>query len=398
MPGPDPGVSADWAIAESAVPGAYHLHATAQSESLRIVDGKVAMDHGRQSAESVRGDWRLEAIADGAPYVRILDAADPSRALLVRRDELGSTGALELALEVVEADDAAAMWRIDEECVADARSIHLRYVAPRGIALFYNEVEPVDAPPGTYFCTSGFGSDSGGPGPSGYGGVQRLMDGSWMVIFSVWHRMADEATPVADALATAVAVGEDAYGTAFSGEGSGSSIRMPIDLTVGAEEPIRFVVTAESLADDTVLSAYVLRGGGSWISLGAILRARTGGRLMSGLYGFVEDFARTGNLPGVPPTERSPYQARSAQFSNPWVGTAPPDQGLHAITQATVGAYSPHPLENLTAELQDRRSPFGMLVATGGRPAEQPPALGSTLADASAEMRIPPNLDGVPWR
>lgn len=396
-PGPNLLESADWAIQEAATGGIYHILSSIEpSRSLRAERGTLVLD-GAKSPDGGNGGWLLQTVGDDTSYQYILDAADPSRGLLVD-DSAGSLAPdLAVVLGEVNRNDPAVMWRNDEECVPDARSIHLRYPVERDASLFYNEIYPSQSPPGTYFCTSGFGTDSRSPGPCGYAGIQQRLDGSQIVIFSVWHRMANEQTPVAGALATTVAMHPDAHGTAFSGEGSGSSIRLPLSWRVGSDEPVRFVVTAEPLSDDTVLSAYVARGEEPWIILGSVLRAGTGGRRMRGLYGFIEDFARTGNVAGVASPTRSPYRLRSGVFANPWVSAPPSTALLEPLPEARVTVYSPHLLENLSAQPAASAESFGVFLATGTSRLARPNPVGIAIVDPAPEKRSQPDLAGVPY-
>jgi hypothetical protein len=207
--------------------------------------------------------------------------------------------------------------------------------------------------------------------------------------------MADEVIPLADSLATVVGHHPEAHATEFSGEGVGSSIRLPFPFDLEASHPVRLAITAESLGADTLLSAYVASGSGAWISVGTIVRANTGGALLAVGYSFVEDFTRSGDLQGVPAGHRSPYQLRAAVFANPWVrssrrGTRQP------ITRAKVTAYSPHPAENLLGSRLADRTDFGVLLANGTPLADAPSPVGSTLVDPTPELRPVPRLAGVP--
>ena len=396
IPGSDLSVSADWEIGAATPPTCQIVSATDASRSLQIRSGTLLLDVVGSVATG-QGIWRLEPVGDETRYHYIVDAADSSRGLIVVGDRGRALDDLAVTVGPIHRGDRRAMWLFGEQGVADARSIHLRYEAPPGLALLYNEIDPLEAPPGTFFCMAGFGVDARGLDPGGYAGVQELFDGTRIAIFSVWHRLIDDERPVADARATAVAVNADAYETPFSGEGSGTSIRLPFDWWSVGDAPIRLVVTAEPLADDTVLTAYIARGRESWISLGAILRAGTGGRLMSGPYGFVEDFARTGNADAIAAAERSPYRLRAARFANPWCGVGPVATILEPVTRATVTAYSPHPLENLAAELSPSPAGFGVLLSTGTPAADQPPPIGATFADPAPHERGRPQLDGVPY-
>ena len=396
IPGSDLSVSTDWEIRAAIAPTCHIVSATDVSQSLQVRSGTLVLDSDG-SIETGHGFWRLEPVGNGTSCQYIVDAADSSRGLIVVGEGGRALDDLAVTVGSIRRDDRRAMWFFDEQAVADVRSVHLRYEAPSGLALLYNEIHPLAAPPGTFFCMAGFGIDARGLDPGGYAGVQELVDGTRIAIFSVWHRLIDDERPVADARATAVAVNAGAYETPFSGEGSGTSIRLPFDWWAADDQPIRLVVTAEPLADDTVLTAYIARGRESWISLGAILRAGTGGRLMSRPYGFIEDFARTGNTEGIAVAERSPYRLRAAQFANPWFGVGPVATGLEPLTRATVTAYSPHPLENLAAEPSPSPAGFGILLSTGTPAADQRPPIGAAFADPAPHKRIRPHLDGVPY-
>ena len=389
-PGADLAHSADWFLEEANVRGTFHLLSGAnRRHSLTSYNGNVALD---ESALPEAGCWVLRPVGDTTSYIVVASAEDPNRALAVATPQ-APTG--EYGLTLRPAGDRSSMWLLGPDCVADARSIHLRYQAADGIAMLYNEVYPAHDPPGTFLCTSGFGANAQNPAPSGYAGIQRLTDGSRLAIFSVWHRMADEERPVAGALATVVAAHHGAIATAFSGEGSGSSVRLPLNRPADASGPIRLCITAEPLGVDTVLTAYIASGADAWVSLGAIVRSDTGGVTMSHPYAFIEDFARTGNANGVDPAARSPYRLRSARFANPWIAGA--SKQLMPITRARVTAYSPHPLENLAAAT-DSDGGFGIRIATGAAQAASEPPIGASFTDSMPNERRIPNLSGVPYR
>ena len=390
-PGPDLAKSADWYLEEARVDGTFELFTAAdQRQSLTIVDGTLALREGSPTAED-SGSWALHPSGDSTGYQFVVSANDPSLALAVADAEPSGAG---LALVLSPARDRGSMWLLQNECVADARSVHLRYQAPNGVLLFYNEVYPEQVPPGTFFCTSGFGANAASSDPSGYAGIQRRIDGSRQAIFSVWHRMADGERPVDGALATVVAAHPNAYVTAFSGEGSGSSVRIPLDWRDADDHRVRVCLVAEPLGSDTVLTSYMALGEKQWVSLGAIVRAETSGALMNRPYAFIEDFARTGNAEGVAAANRSPYRLRSARFVNPWfVGVS---KRLQPVTQASVTAYSPHLLENLTAEAASVGG-FGMRMTTGARSAPSEPPIGASFEDSAPAKRSQPELSGVPY-
>ena len=396
IPGPDLLKSTDWIVREIGSSKTFQLLSSAHSgRELQAESGALLFANVAPSPE--RGHWRITPVGDGTSFQRFVLADDPGRGLSVVEDRKDVSDDLRLALGPIRQNDRSGMWLLQEKCVADARSIHLRYGTPPDLALFYNEVYPLETPPGTYFCAAGFGVDSRGPHPGGYAGIQERTDGSRLVIFSVWHRLIDGEQPIPGARATAVAVHPRAHETPFSGEGSGTSIRLPLNWQIDADQPIRFVLTAEGLGDDTVLSAYVALGPDSWISIGNIVRGGTGGRLMSHPYAFIEDFARTGNTAGVPSAQRSPYRVHSAKFANPWLAQRSTGPNLEPITRAEFTAYGPHPLENLMAEQSPESGDFGLLLATGTPLARQDPPIGHSYRDRSSRHRTLPNLSGVPF-
>lgn len=373
-PGPDL-ANSNWQLAGAESGRTDIVSTAAPFECLRSDGEKVVLD----DAESV-GAWRIEPVED--EYQLILSSEWPSLALTV------DTAA---GLVLTSARGRAAMWLFQDECVADARSVHLRYETPTGTALFYNEVTVDRAPLGTFFCTSGFGANSRAAAPSGYGGIQLRPNGAKVAIFSVWHRMAAEVATVDGSAAMTVNAHPDAHSVLFSGEGSGASIRLPFDWSAG--QPVRFLTTAEAVGDDTEIAAYVRQSPAPWTHIGTIVREATGGALMGNHYAFVEDFARNGNSQGLPAGDRSPYQVHSAEFSNPWY--ALPSTSPLPAAAAKLTAFGPHPLESVAAQ---RRSVerFGIYVTTGGSAAFEPPPLGVTFNDSAKEQRPEPALEGVP--
>lgn len=391
VPGADVEASAGWLLVESAVEGAFHI--VAEDGSDRALTTAAAPALAMTGAVRGRDDgWTRKPAEDGYQY--IVAIREPECGLQVVPGEQ-PTDDLELVCAPVRLGDRSAMWRIDQECVADARSIHLRYEVPQEASLFYNEIYPRATPPGTYLCSSGFGAGPRNRSPAGYAGIQSRPDGSQRAIFSVWHRMADEVTPVANALATVVGHHPEAHATEFSGEGVGSSIRLPFPFDLEAPYPIRFAIAAEPLGADTLVAAFVASGSEPWISLGAIVRAGTRGELLAVGYSFVEDFKRSGNLQGIPADQRSPYQLRAAVFANPWVRTS--RRGLlQPLIRAKITAYSPHPAENLLGRQVADRTDFGILLANGAPLADAPSPVGSTIADPTPQLRPAPLLGGVP--
>lgn len=390
-PTADPDGSTAWHIGKATEANTFHISVSGDSRSRLYLnhDGSVTVGRVPDSTPQ-SGRWRFVSAQDESDYRFVVSHSDPNLFLSAGTVKTQS-GFWPVVLSAE--PDRASMWMLQEACVADARSAHLRYHTRSDVSLFYNEVYPEQAPPGTYLCTSGFGANARSFKPSGYAGIQTRRDGSRRAIFSVWHRMADEERTVQGSLATPVAVHPDALVTMFGGEGSGSSIRLPLDWSRATDQKVRVCIASESMGGDTVVSCYFAVGDEPWISLGAIVRAGTRGAQMSSLYAFVEDFQRSGNAAGVDPGDRSPYQIHSARFANPWcAGVGSP---LQPIKRVTLTAYGPHPLENINAEIADRDR-FGVRVVTGGSAAGQAPPIGSSFADDQHDRRPRPNLSGVP--
>jgi len=383
IPGSDMVAETDWrliefgdmtAILSSSEPG---LYLRPEPEGVTVETASKPADAAWWEVQPAEGDFRF-----------IVAAGNPKRALateLSKKDDL--------TVVTKQAHDRSAMWLIQPQCVADARSVHLRYETPPGISLFYNEIAVEQAPPGTFFCMAGFGTQLGSVAPSGYGGIQHRADGSRLAIFSVWHRMADQATSVPGAGAIVLGAAPRAEMTLFSGEGSGSSIRLPFQWIEDGSAPVRFVITAERLGSDTAIAAYVAQGSAPWLHLGVILRAETGGALLSHPYAFIEDFLRNGNTPSVAAADRSPYRMRSAVFRNPWFALS--GQMPVPVRTSNLTAYSPHPLEGIAA-VPTSPGQFGLRVATGTGIAIAPPPIGARFTDEVATRQSLPYLGGVP--
>jgi hypothetical protein len=193
-------------------------------------------------------------------------------------------------------------------CGADApraaRSVHLAYPAPESV-LFYNEMIIDQSVNGSYFMACGWNT--------GYFGLQQLSnDTNKVAIFSVWDPAKGNdpnATKAEDRVETLFAA-EGVRIKRFGGEGTGGQCMMPFLWRLGATN--RFAVQAEVNDDKTSYTAWLFDPAASdWKRL-ATFRTRTGGKLLRGLYSFVEDFRRDG---------RSAGEIRRARFGPGWVRT-----------------------------------------------------------------------------
>ena len=183
-----------------------------------------------------------------------------------------------------------------------ARSVHWHFPAATG-DVFYNEVTVAQSVNGSYFMACGWNT--------GYFGMQQLgSPTNKVVIFSVWDpTKGNDANQVP--LAERVEVlhaGTGARIKRFGGEGTGGQCIWPY--AWATNETCRFAVRAVVEGERTSYAGWFFDGHTqTWRHL-ATFRTRTGGKLMSGYYSFIEDFRRDG---------KSANEERRAQFGPSWV-------------------------------------------------------------------------------
>ena len=185
-----------------------------------------------------------------------------------------------------------------------ARSVHLGYPSPEGV-LFYNEMVITQSVNGSYFMACGWNT--------GYFGLQQLSNETNKVaIFSVWDptKGNDPKAVKTEERVENLFAGEGVRIKRFGGEGTGGQCMMPFAWQIG--ETNRFAVQAEVVEDKTSYTAWLFDPRArAWKRL-ATFRTRTGGKLLKGLYSFVEDFRRDG---------RSVGESRRARFGPAWIQT-----------------------------------------------------------------------------
>ena len=184
-----------------------------------------------------------------------------------------------------------------------ARSVHLWYPAPDAF-IFYNEMTVLASTPGSYFMACGWNT--------GYFGVQELVDGSKVVLFSVWDPTQGNDPRAVDLKDRVECLHSDQHMKIkrFGGEGTGGQCLGAFDWTVGV--PVHFAVQAVLQGEKTSYTGYIRANGSeTWRRL-VTFRTRTGGTPLKGLYSFIEDFRRDG---------RSAKEKRRAAFGNAWVKT-----------------------------------------------------------------------------
>lgn len=268
-----------------------------------------------------------------------------------------------------------------KEAPRAARSVHLQWGAGETEA-FHLEMIVERTTSGSYFMACGWSG--------GYFGIQELRDGKKVVIFSVWDPTKGD-DPKAVRPEDRVELLHEGAGVRirrFGGEGTGGQCMTDFPWAVG--ERVRFLVRAELHAGTggepggkTAYAGWIFDPQvGAWRHL-VTFRTRNGGKLLRGIYSFVEDFRRDG---------RSVGDVRHARFGAGWI-------------KAAGGAWSPLANAKFTAsraawEARDNidagRAGEGYFLATGGdtrRTAE----LGAALPALPTAGRSPDDLPPAVW-
>ena len=227
-----------------------------------------------------------------------------------------------------------------------ARSVHAWHPGPEA-EWVYGEIKVDESVPGSYFSVIGF--------KCGYFGIQELLDGRKVAIFSVW----DPGDPfdfgarpdsVAEHLRTKnLYAGEGVAIKRFGGEGTGGQSMMPFDWKIG--ETYRFAVHARKDGDHrAAFTGYIWRNG-SWFKMATFstLLAK-GDPAVKEVYSFVEDFRRQ------PESRR---QVRRASFVNFF---AKPLGGAWAAVAKGRFTGDNNPILSVDAEVV----PNGFVLTTGG--------------------------------
>lgn len=195
-----------------------------------------------------------------------------------------------------------------------ARSVHLFYTAPPAVA-FYGEVTVEKTVPGSYFEVCGFNG--------GYFGIQELGNGKKVGIFSVWDTAKGndpKAVAEKDRVQT-LFTGEGVRASRFGGEGTGGHSDFDFDWKVG--DTCKFCLNSTITENKTAYAAYIFQPDKkTWMHV-ATFQAPDGGKKLTGLYSFIEDFRRD---------TKSATEVRRAKYGNQWIQTA--DGKWQPITKA----------------------------------------------------------------
>lgn len=183
-----------------------------------------------------------------------------------------------------------------------ARSVHLGYSAPEGLA-FYTEMAVEKSVNGSYFMACGWNT--------GYFGIQQINSAEEKVaIFSVWDpTTGDDPNRVkSEDRVEVLYEGEGVRIKRFGGEGTGGQCMWDFPWVLGQTN--RFLIAAELQDTRTAYTAWLGVTNG-WKKL-ATFRTHTKGRPLGGYYSFVEDFRRD---------YRSALDVHRARYGNGWVKT-----------------------------------------------------------------------------
>lgn len=187
-----------------------------------------------------------------------------------------------------------------------AASTHLWYEYPKDstIAWFYNEVtvpQGVDAT-NAYYMTNGFSG--------GYSGIQLNSTTERRFIFSVWssYNTNDPKEIPKDYAVTLLKKGKNVIADDFGNEGSGGHSHLVFPWKQGVTYKV--LIGAKPDGDHTIYSCYYFAPeNGKWELMAVWDKTKTGGKLFSGLYSFVENFGGNGN------------DFFKAEYGNQWVCT-----------------------------------------------------------------------------
>jgi hypothetical protein len=195
-----------------------------------------------------------------------------------------------------------------------ARSVHLSYVTPPAIA-FYAEVTVQKYVDDSYFQVCGFNG--------GYFGIQAHEEGRKVGIFSVWDNAKgnDSKAVEKENRVETLFVGNGVRASRFGGEGTGG--HSDFDFNWKPEETYKFFLTSKIVDKKTEYAAYIFEPEKKdWFHV-ATFSAPDGGKYLTGLYSFIEDFRRD---------TKSATEVRRAKYSNQWIET--PDGKWEPVTKA----------------------------------------------------------------
>ena len=266
-----------------------------------------------------------------------------------------------------------------------ARSVHLQWTAPEAEA-FYVEATVEQSTGGSYFMAAGWSG--------GYFGIQEGRDGKKVAILSVWDPTKGDDPKVVrpEDRVELLHEGEGVRIKRFGGEGTGGQCMADFPWAVG--ETVRFVVRAEAHEAAGANPGKIAYSGWifdprqkAWRHL-VTFRTRSNGKLLRGLYSFVEDFRRD---------TKSVDDARRARFVNAWA--KPPAGEWQPVTQAkfTASRADWEARDNINAGVArtTTEAAAGFFLATGGD-TKREADLGAALPALTRETGPKPPVDLPP--
>jgi hypothetical protein len=255
-----------------------------------------------------------------------------------------------------------------------ARSVHLQWTAPEA-ETFYLEATVEQSTAGSYFMACGWSG--------GYFGIQEQRGAKTVAIFSVWDptKGDDPHAVKPEERVELLHEGDGVRIKRFGGEGTGGQCMVDFPWKVG--ETHRFLVRAEAHGTKTAYSGWLYDPARrEWRHL-VTFRTRNQGKLLRGLYSFVEDFRRDG---------RSVEDGRRARFGGGWVKTAAGEWRPLATARFTASRAAWEARDNINAGV----SGSGFFLATGGA-TQREPDLNAALTAVAAPGKPPADLPPGVW-
>jgi len=197
-----------------------------------------------------------------------------------------------------------------------ACSIHLWWNPVVTAERFYLECRIEQTAKGSYFMICGWNT--------GYFGIQELGDGKKIALFSVWDPTQGDNPDLVkkEDRVEVLYSGQDVQISRFGNEGTGGKSVTPFNWQIG--ETIRCLVSTTIYGSKTAYAGWLWQPNEKkWKHL-ATFRVHTGGKPLSGLYSFIEDFRRD---------FKSTTEVRRAVYGNGWIKT--PEGKVVCLNKAT---------------------------------------------------------------
>jgi hypothetical protein len=188
-----------------------------------------------------------------------------------------------------------------------APATHLHYIVPKDTvaAWFYSEIyvpKEADNSVNAYYETNGFSG--------GYMGIQHNSKDERRIIFSIWSNFkTDDYKEIpAEYAVKLVKKGNDVFTGGFGNEGSGGHSHLVFNWK--PDVVYKLLVGAKPAGDHTIYTAYYFAPeNGKWQLIAQWDKTKTGGKLLTDLYSFVENFGDNG------------MDYFSAYYGNQWICT-----------------------------------------------------------------------------